>query len=267
MRPNTRRQSIAATVLATVCLVTFTARSSRAQTAASNNDPDAPKTASSGTESDILEPINRAIFKFNDTLDVYMLEPVARGWRKILPEPIHRGFTNFFTNLRSPIVIANDLLQGKFVEAATNTGRFFVNTGLGLGGFVDITANDGQPRNDEDFGQTLGVWHVPSGPYIVLPILGPSTVRDALGSTPDYYFAIWPDRVKTIEYTGEQLGEAVQWRSTVLDEVEDAKKSSLDYYTFVRNLYLQKRESLIRDGEAAPAESEDELYYFDDEDE
>ncbi len=264
---TTPRGSIMAAAIATVCLLTPAASSSWAQTAASDDNPRTPNTASSGTESDILEPINRAIFKFNDTLDIYMLEPVARGWSKIAPEAVRRGFSNFFTNLRSPIVIANDLLQGKFVEAATNTGRFFVNTGLGLGGFIDITENDGQPRNDEDFGQTLAAWHVPAGPYLVLPILGPSTVRDAIASSPDYYLAIWPDRVKFVEYTGERLSETIQWRSTVLNEVEDAKKSSLDYYTFVRNLYLQRRESLVRDGEAAPAESENELYYFDNDDE
>lgn len=268
MTSSTQRASIKLGSAALMTVLVFGFYSAPAQAADENgNTPRAAcsGSASSGTERDPLERFNRAMFAFNDTLDVYALEPVARGWRKIAPEVVHRGFTNFFANLRSPIVVANDLLQGKFFEAANNLGRFFVNSTIGIGGLFDVTAGDGMERNDEDFGQTFGVWGVPAGPYLVLPILGPSTLRDTIASTPDYYFAIWPDRVKIVEYTGERLVEAIQWRSTVLEEAEDAKASSLDYYTFVRNLYLQRRASLLRDGEAAPAESDEELYYFDDE--
>ncbi len=214
---------------------------------------------------DPLEPMNRGIFWFNDQLDRFLLEPVATGWDWVLPDPAQRGIRRFFINLLSPQFVLNDLLQGKFEGAGLATGRFLVNSTAGVLGFMD-PANDWlewKPQ-DEDFGQSLGWWGTGAGPYLVLPLLGPSDVRDAVGvavdgaTTPLPWLLPW--------YATLPMGAtaAINTRSLHLEDVREAKASALDYYVFVRNAYLDYRENQVHDGkepEAAP--SREDLYYPD----
>src|SRR5262249_15360199 len=136
-------------------------------------------------ERDPWEGFNRAMFNFNEGLDRWVLEPVAKGYDFITPHELQRCFRNFFLNLRVPIESVNGLLQGKPVQGASDVGRFTVNTTLGLAGFLDPATYFGLERHEEDFGQTLGVWGVPNGPYLVIPLIGPSTVRDTGGLAVD----------------------------------------------------------------------------------
>ena len=143
--------------------------------------------SSSHEVSDPIEPVNRAIFSFNMFLDRYLLEPVARAYRFVTPEAARRSVANFLANLRSPVIFANDALQGERERAGITLGRFMINTTLGVAGLFDPATSFGYPRHDEDFGQTLGVWGVASGPYLMLPLLGPSNGRDTVGKVGDYF--------------------------------------------------------------------------------
>ena len=142
--------------------------------------------AASPAERDPWEGFNRAVFTFNDTLDFYVLKPVATGYDKAMPDPLQDGVTNFFNNVGEIRTIFNDLLQLKLKQAGLDTTRFIVNTTVGVFGFIDIGSRIGLDRHDEDFGQTLGYWGVGSGPYLVLPLLGPNTLRDSAGFSPDF---------------------------------------------------------------------------------
>ncbi len=217
------------------------------------------------TDYDPLQPLNRKIFWFNDHVDQYVLAPVARGWDWIAPAAVERSVSNFYVNLRSPIVILNDLLQAKPKNAASDFGRFAVNTTVGVVGFFDYATPLGMPQHSEDFGQTLGWWGAPAGPYLMLPLFGPSNVRDTSGlivdsasSIPGWFVPWWmlvPPRV----------GEAINARALVLKEVDQAKSASYDYYVFVRDAYLQRRNALMNDRTdtgAAAGENED-LYHPD----
>ena len=215
-----------------------------------------PETA----EHDPWEGLNRTMFAFNDKLDVYVLEPTATGWSKVAPLRVRTSISNFFSNLRFPIVTANDLLQGKALAAGSDVSRFVVNTTVGVLGFFDPASRWGLGERDEDFGQTLGVWGVPAGPYLVIPFLGPSTVRDAGGSAVDVAFAVTPFFVDTWILAAARLGDAVDERSLYLQEVRDAKQSALDYYAFVRNAYLQRRNAQVKDS-AVNVDTEEELYH------
>lgn len=209
---------------------------------------------------DPWETMNRGIFWFNDRVDVYLLEPVARGWRWITPEPVRRGVTNFFQNLRFPVVFVNEALQGKPLAAVRTAARFGVNTTLGLAGVLDPAAEFGLEPTSEDFGQTLGVWGVPAGPYLVLPFLGPSSVRDTGGLAADAVAAVYPFFADWLILLGPRVLEAVNTRARFLEEVEEAKAASFDYYVAVRNAYQQRRRAEIEDrtrgteGEVAPDE-------------
>jgi phospholipid-binding lipoprotein MlaA len=214
-----------------------------------------------GSERDPLEGFNRKIFWFNDKVDVYVLVPVATGWEKVSPRCVRTSVSNFFGNLRFPIVAVNDLLQGKVKDSASDVGRFAVNTTVGVLGFFDPAAHWGLEKHQEDFGQTLGVWGVPPGPYLVLPVLGPSDPRDAAGFAVDYALAVTPFFIEEYILVGARVIDVVNERSFVLKQVEDAKASSFDYYTFVRNAYLQRRRALVRDLADTGAEEGEELYH------
>lgn len=194
---------------------------------------------------DPWEGFNRVVFRFNDRVDRYALKPVAKGYRKVTPRPVRTGITNFFRNLKMPVVMLNDLLQGKPRAAGQDLSRFLVNSTLGFVGLVDASTVLGIPRNDEDFGQTLAVWGVPNGPYLVLPFLGPSTVRDGAGFGVD----VAADPV-TLEFeeevsVGLWLAKVVNLRANLLD-VEEIIQG--DRYLFMRDLYLQSREFAVKDG-------------------
>ena len=215
-------------------------------------------------DDDPWEGFNRAMFSVNDGLDRWVLEPVAKGWDFVMPDPLEQCFSNFFQNLRVPIQGVNGFLQGKPVNGASDIGRFTVNTTIGLAGFLDPATYIGLAKHEEDFGQTLGVWGVPNGPYLVIPLLGPSTVRDAGGLAvdsmmhPGWYYL---DAAVTV---GSRVFDTINTRALVLEDVQNARNAALDFYSFVRNGYLQRRHSLLLDEKDATREVDDSLYFPDD---
>ena len=198
-------------------------------------------------EYDPWQNVNRKVFSFNDTLDQWVLEPVAKGWDFVTPKPVSNSISNFFGNLRFPIDLVNNLLQGKGVEGAKTWGGSRSTTTLGVGGFFDPASDLGLGPQTEDFGQTLGVWGVGPGPYLVLPVLGPSTVRDASALGVDAVTAITPFFVDGWILVGARVVDVVNTRAQFLEAVAEARETSLDYYVFVRNAYLQRRQALIED--------------------
>jgi len=206
---------------------------------------------------DPLESFNRASYKFNDAIDRAVLKPVAKGYKAVAPQFVETGVSNFFSNLEQPTVIVNDLLQAKFKPALSDTGRFLMNTTIGIGGLLDPASAAGLDRNDEDFGQTLGKWGVPSGPYLMVPFFGPSTFRDGVGSGAD----IFTDPVHYVErdairYSLDGVG-LINMRAQLL-QTEQALSQTYDKYAFIRNVYLQRREFLVTDGAVAPAPVDEE---------
>ena len=197
---------------------------------------------------DPFQPFNRAIFTFNDAVDRVVFRPLAVGYRAVLPQPVRNGVNNFFNNLRAPTTLLNDILQGKPKRAQETIDRFLVNSTIGLLGFVDIATRLGFPEHQEDYGQTLAVWGVPAGPYIVLPLLGPSTLRDAVGKVPEFYIAdpLWDpdDTAVTIARFGVR---AIDTRSRLLD-LDRIIKMQVDPYLFFRETYIQNRRRAIGDG-------------------
>jgi len=215
----------------------------------------------SAAERDPIEGVNRKIFWFNDKVDVYVLEPTAKGWRWATPEFVRTGVGNFFNNLRFPIVTTNDLLQGKPKSAFNDFVRFATNTTLGFMGFGDPATAIGLARHDEDFGQTLAVWGVPSGPYLVIPFLGASSVRDAGGLAVDTALSVTPFFVDGLVLFGARVVDIVNFRSTVIDEVHRAKEASVDYYSFVRDAYFQRRAALISDESTMSRQLQNDIYF------
>lgn len=199
----------------------------------------------SAAEEDPWESINRPIFTFNDTLDTYALKPLATGYQKVTPDFLEKGIHNVFSNIGDVVNLANNLLQGKIKAAGVDTSRLLFNTTLGGLGFFDVATHMGLQRNDEDFGQTLGVWGVPSGPYVVLPFLGSSSLRDAPSKIPDGYmtpFAYMDHVPSRNTWLGVGL---LDGRASLLDA---EKIISGDKYIFLRNAYLQNREFKVHDG-------------------
>jgi len=197
---------------------------------------------------DPLEPINRVIFEFNEVIDDNILEPVAKGYKYVTPDPVEKGVSNFFSNLGEINTIANDLLQLKFQQAAKDSLRFFVNSTIGVLGIFDVATPLGLSKNKEDFGQTLGFWGVPNGPYLVLPFLGPSTFRDAPGTLVDYELSPI-EQLHHEERQALRLINIVETRAKLLRATKILDTAAKDKYIFIRESYLQKRESLVRDGE------------------
>ena len=203
-------------------------------------------------DDDPFEGFNRSMFWFNDQLDTYALEPVARGWDHLWPDPVQRGFNNFFDNLRFPIVLVNDVLQGRPRLAVETIARFQCNTFLGGLGFLDLASDLGVPPHIQDTGLTLGRWGIAPGPYLMLPVLGPSNPRDTTGLVADTGLAIYPFFIAIPGVTVAATAiDVVNRRSRVLSQVEEVKAASVDYYSFVRNAYVQRRWKLIH-GQAVP---------------
>jgi phospholipid-binding lipoprotein MlaA len=212
-------------------------------------------------EQDPWESFNRSMFSFNDGMDRYVLEPVATGYDFVVPDPVERSVSNFFQNLRVPINMMNGFLQGKPVNGASDLGRFVVNTTIGVAGFFDLATPFGLARHDEDFGQTLAVWGVPQGPYVVWPLLGSSTLRDTGGGAVDTAMSIMPFFLESYVTIGARVFETVNTRSLVREDIENARGAALDFYVFVRSAYLQRREALIRDEKDATRETDDAIYF------
>jgi phospholipid-binding lipoprotein MlaA len=208
-----------------------------------------------------IDALNRQVFWLNDQIDVHALEPVARGWDFVCPDPVQRGLNNFFDNLRFPIVLVNDILQGQPRLAYQTVARFSSNTILGGLGFVDIASERGIPPHIQDMGLTFGRWGIPAGPYLVLPLLGPSNPRDAMGLVGDSALAIYPWFITVPGITvGATAVDLVNRRSRVLDQVQDVKAASVDYFAFVRDAFIQRRWKLIHGEAVSNGPREDELY-------
>lgn len=203
-------------------------------------------TLAHASEDDPWEGFNRPVFRFNDTLDTYALKPVAQGYQAVTPQFLEEGVRNVFGNIGDVGNLANNLLQGKLHDAGVDTGRLIFNTTFGLLGFFDVARQMGLQKSDEDFGQTLGVWGLNSGPYVVIPLLGPSSVRDAAGKLPDSFLDPYPymSHVPTRNVT--RAIEVVDGRARLLSA---EKLVSGDKYVFIRNAYLQSREFKVRDGD------------------
>jgi len=194
---------------------------------------------------DPLEGFNRVMFNFNDSVDQAVVKPVAQVYHDVLPSFVQTGVGNFFSNIGDIWSAFNSLLQGKAGEGVTGIMRVGVNTTFGLGGLLDIGSPAGLSKHKEDFGQTLGVWGVRSGPYLVLPVLGPTTVRDAVATPLDYYGDLWSYyKPVYIRNTGSVV-RLVDLRAGVLDAGSLIEDAALDKYVFIRDAYLQRRANEI----------------------
>jgi phospholipid-binding lipoprotein MlaA len=202
---------------------------------------------------DPWESWNRGVYRVNDALDRAVAKPIAKTYVKIVPSPLRTGVSNFFANLNTPTVMFNDALQGKFVAAANDLGRFVLNSTVGIGGLLDPATSAGLQRNDEDFGQTLGVWGLHPGPFVELPLLGASDLRDAPAKIVDVYtnprqyihnnwvkYGLWP-----VDF--------VDRRASLLS-LDDTLKHVYDPYAFIRDAYLQRRAYLVSDGKVTDEE-------------
>jgi phospholipid-binding lipoprotein MlaA len=198
---------------------------------------------------DPWEPFNRSVFEFNEGLDKYLLKPVVAAYRFILPEIVRDGIYNFFSNYSDIYTALQNLLQGKPDLAFNDLMRVAVNTIFGLGGLMDVATPGGLPKHKEDWGQTFGVWGLPSGPYVVLPFFGPSTIRDTFGTAADletdYLFKYIPDVGLRNSITGLRVINA---RNTFYEAGDLLDGAALDKYSFIRDAYLQRREYQINEG-------------------
>jgi len=198
---------------------------------------------------DPWESFNRSVFEFNEGLDKYVLKPVVSGYRFVLPEFIREGVYNFFSNYNDIYTALNNLLQGKPDFAFNDLMRVVVNTTIGLGGLIDLATPGGLEKHKEDFGQTFGVWGVPSGPYVVLPFFGPSSVRDTFGTVADletdYLFKYIPDVGLRNSLTGLRVVNA---RNTYYEAGDLLDGAAIDKYSFLRDAYIQRRKYQINEG-------------------
>ena len=199
------------------------------------------------SKADPLESWNRGVYKVNDKLDRAVTKPIAKGYVKVVPRPIRTGVSNVFANMRTPTVLINDALQGKFRAAGNDLSRFLCNSIFGLGGIFDPATRAGLDKNDEDFGQTLGKWGVPAGPFLELPLLGPSDTRDGPALVAD----VFTDPQKYIPNDWAKYSlyvvDVVDKRASLLS-LDDTLSKVYDPYAFVRDAYLQRRAYLVADG-------------------
>lgn len=241
-------------ILAALCLTVALQAPVEAKPAKAAAAYQAPKEMS-----DPIEPLNRFIFGFNDILDRVLIEPLAKGYKAVLPSFVRDSVQSFLRNLQSPLIIANNLLQGNFGNAGVATARFAINSTIGVLGLVDVAQAQGLSYESEDFGQTLAVWGAGDGFYLVLPVLGPSSLRDTAGLVADTYadpLRIWTDNTdrEWIYYTREGV-EGLDTRSRMISAVDDMRRNSLDYYAAVRSAYAQKRQSLIHNEKPGAAKA------------
>lgn len=213
---------------------------------------------------DPWERLNRGTFAFNETADRWLVEPAAIAWDTVLPDALQLGIDNFFENLWITRRFLNDLLQGKPRKAGEDLGRFLLNTTFGVGGLFDPAVTNGWlPAHDEDFGQTLGVWGVPNGPYLVLPILGPSTLRDTAGIGVDAYLGPEPWLLPSYVIVARNVGDALNTRSLLIEEIRAERAAAFDFYAAARRAYLQYRDNQVRDAEGALEDDDGDDDFFD----
>ncbi|MBS4096232.1 MAG: VacJ family lipoprotein [Sulfuricella sp.] len=205
--------------------------------------------ATNGDKRDPLEPLNRGIYQLNDTVDKAVIKPVAQGYKAVLPQPVRTGVGNFFSNLDDAVVVANDLLQFKLERSVNDFLRLLTNTTIGLAGLLDVATPMGLEKHNEDFGQTLGYWGIPDGPYLVLPILGPSSFRDTLGRVADWQVDPLTQHPEVAERNWGVAVKLEDVRARLLDTDQVLDDAAIDPYVFVRDAYLQRRRNLVYDGE------------------
>jgi phospholipid-binding lipoprotein MlaA len=197
---------------------------------------------------DPLEPLNRGVYRFNDALDRAVLKPAAKGYSAVMPTTGKIMVSNFFSNLDDVMVTANDLLQFKLVQGFSDGMRFAVNSTIGFFGLIDVASTGGLYKHDEDFGQTLGKWGIGNGPYLVIPIIGPSTVRDGIGFYADLYldpmYYINDMSTRNLAY----LAQKITLRAGLLDQEKVMDEAQIDRYEFLRDIYLLHRQSQVYDG-------------------
>ncbi len=206
--------------------------------------------ATSGNPKDPIEGFNRAIYAFNEGLDTVLIKPVAKGYDAVLPTPVRTGVTNFFGNIADFFIGVNNLLQGKPDQAASDLGRVLVNSTVGILGIFDVATSAGLEKHEEDFGQTFGRWGVGDGAYVVIPVFGPRTVRDTVGLVLD----VAADPVSNIDYVPTRNSalalRLIDTRADLLPADKVIEEAALDKYAYVRDGYLQRRRSLVHDGNA-----------------
>lgn len=224
---------------------------------------------------DPWEGWNRSMHSFNEDLDHYVMKPIAKGYEFVTPEPVSQGITNFFSNIDDVGVILNDVFQLKFAQAGKDTGSFVLNSTVGLAGFFDVASEVDLPKNIEDFDQTLGYWGVPTGPYLVLPFIGPGSPRGVVGLIGDALmdpltYAMFAGSAISAVGTAANAVEGVDKRAGLLSSEKILDEAAVDRYEFIKTAYFQRREYLIRDGAVSP-DDHDEFFneledYFDDQD-
>ncbi len=212
-------------------------------------------TTGAGDPRDPWEGFNRGVYSFNEAIDGAVFDPISKVYKAITPEIIDTGITNMFSNIGDISVIANDILQFKFSQALSDLARFVFNTTLGLLGFFDVSTQMGFEKHDEDFGQTLASWGIGSGPYLMVPFFGPSTIRDATG------FVVDAGLLNPIFYIDDELTRAglltlnyVDFKADLTSASNLLEEAALDKYEFIKNAYFDKRENLINDSEFSTAE-------------
>ena len=202
---------------------------------------------------DPLEPMNRAVFKFNQFADGVLIKPLALMYGSLVPDMARRGVRNFLDNLRTPVTLANDILQGKPGRAAITVKRFAINSTVGIGGLFDMATRFGvEQGHREDFGQTLATWGSEEGIYLILPLLGPSNPRDAIGLVADGFLDPLSYVAPGEAIFGRTLVRGIDQREQVVDTLDEIERTSLDYYATIRSLIRQRRADEIRDGRPAP---------------
>ena len=242
------RRALAAPLLASA-LVLFAAAPAASQDDADYDD--AEVVVADGTLNDPFEPLNRVMFGINHTVDILVLRPVAVGYRVFVPPEARRGVSNFLAHAYSPVTFANAILQGNMERAENTWVRFWINTFAGFGGLDDVAARTGWPRYYEDFGQTLAVWGAPSGPYLVVPIIGPATPRHLVGRAVDalanpWTWILWDNNLW--ESASPTFADGVSTREENIETLDGIRQSSPDYYTTIRSLYHQRRLTEINNG-------------------
>jgi phospholipid-binding lipoprotein MlaA len=211
---------------------------------------------------DPFETMNRGIFWINDGLDRYAIEPVSTAWDFVLPDVVQRSLRSAFDNLRFPIVFFNDLFQGKPKEAGQDLARFLLNSTVGIGGFLDPASSIGLKPHNEDFGQTLGYWGLPPGPYLMLPFFGPSNVRDGCGLIVDTGFRAFGFFIPFWVSAAMQGVDTLNRRSLIREEIATERRAALDWYAAVRSAYSQYRENLVQDKRQAAEEGSEFRRYY-----
>ena len=214
---------------------------------------------------DPLEPLNRKTFAFNMALDRAVFKPIAKTYVRVIPAAGRTGIRNFLGNLHEPVVLANNLLQGEFRRAGATASRFLVNSTVGLAGVLDLAGPRGLPNQTGDFGQTLYVWGLPEGPYLMLPVVGPSSPRDGIGTGADVFIDPWIYLTSQIEYqTSIAVSRAVlsgiDLRARNIDSLDEIEREAVDFYASIRSLYRQNRAAELRHGKPPPTPALEDIY-------